>query len=271
MNISFNDLKFIQQIGQTLNLEERMRLQLAILKIQEHYVFDEVLFWGRVEGIEKDYYIALGIQYRGQYEFPLKKFFWSSNNYHFAELPKYNEEFAQRAETLRESFTGQHEHIVFRTDEEINFEDSLEIPSQLPAKNFSELERLSYVVQSIEFQCASIPVGSYRLTPTHELIKTSFKGVTAELKNYQHFRSPIRKDKQDLIARDEALYRPDFLDSLVDDSPNNQWSVQTDSTKRNITIRNLIWPGFLSYNNDYTFGYAYFGDGVKNSDFEFLL
>jgi radial spoke head protein 9 len=38
---------------------------LAILKIQEHYTFDEVLFWGRVEGIEKDYYIAMGIQYKG--------------------------------------------------------------------------------------------------------------------------------------------------------------------------------------------------------------
>ncbi|CAD8211734.1 unnamed protein product [Paramecium pentaurelia] len=271
MDISFNDLKFIQQIGQTLNLEERIKLKLAILKIQEHYTFDEVLFWGRVEGVEKDYYIAIGIQYKGQYEFPLKKFYWSSNNYHFAELPKYNEEYALRAENLREPFTGQHEHIVFKTEEEINFEDSLEIPAQLPAKHFSELERLSFVVQQIEFQCASIPVGSYRLTPTHELIRKTFKGVKAELKNYQHFRAPIRKDKQDLIARDEALYKEDFLDSLVEDSPNQQWSLQTDSTQRNITLRNLIWPGYVTYNNDYTFGYAYFGDGIKNSDFEFLL
>ena len=38
-----------------------------------------------------------------------------------------------------------------------------------------------------------------------------------------------------------------------------------------ITLRNLIWPGYLTYHNDYKFGYAYFGDGIKNSDFEFLL
>lgn len=38
-----------------------------------------------------------------------------------------------------------------------------------------------------------------------------------------------------------------------------------------ITVRSLIWPGFIAYNNDYTFGFAYFGDGIKNSDFEFLI
>lgn len=53
----------------------------------------------------------------------------SSNNYHFAELPKFNEEYSSRAENLRDPFTGQHEHIVFKTDVELNFEDSLEIPA----------------------------------------------------------------------------------------------------------------------------------------------
>lgn len=40
---------------------------------------------------------------------------------------------------------------------------------------------------------------------------------------------------------------------------------------KQITVRNLIWPGYISYNNEYTFGYVYFGDGLKNSDFEFLI
>lgn len=37
------------------NYKGRIKLKLAILKIQEHYTLDEVLFWGRIEGVEKDY------------------------------------------------------------------------------------------------------------------------------------------------------------------------------------------------------------------------
>ena len=37
------------------------------------------------------------------------------------------------------------------------------------------------------------------------------------------------------------------------------------------TVRSLLWPGFVAYSDHFVFGYAYFGDGVKNSDFEFLL
>ena len=85
------DLKFVNQIGQTLNIDERltyrntffrMRLELALLKLSENYQFDSLQFWGRVEGVEKDYYIALGLQLKGEYEFPKKKFFWcSGSNY----------------------------------------------------------------------------------------------------------------------------------------------------------------------------------------------
>lgn len=71
------ELKFVNQLGQTLNIEERMRLELALLKITENYKFDNIYFWGRIEGVERDYYIALGIQYKGQYNFPKKQFFWA--------------------------------------------------------------------------------------------------------------------------------------------------------------------------------------------------
>ncbi|CAD8128159.1 unnamed protein product [Paramecium sonneborni] len=232
----------------------------------------------RVEGVEKDYSISLGIQYKGQYEFPLKKFFWRlqlqllniliiiiwlnclniMKNIH-KEL-KIQESHLQV--NMNISYLKLKKKLILRT---------LQKYLQLPAKNFSELERLSYTVQQIEFQCASMPVGSYRLTPTHELIKKPFTGIKAELKNYQHFRTPTREDKQDLITRDEALYRKDFFDCLVEDTPSQQWSLQADSTQRNITLSILIWPGYITYSNDYSFEYAYFGDGIKNLDFEFFL
>jgi len=38
-----------------------------------------------------------------------------------------------------------------------------------PPKNFYEVDRLAYIVNAIEYDCALIPIGSMRLTPTHEL------------------------------------------------------------------------------------------------------
>lgn len=52
------DLKFVNQIGKTLNLQERMKLELALMKLTEATNFDQILFWGKIEGIKKDYYIA---------------------------------------------------------------------------------------------------------------------------------------------------------------------------------------------------------------------
>jgi radial spoke head protein 9 len=63
----------------------------------------------------------------------------------------------------------------------VNLEDSLEIPRNLPGKNFSELERLSFVVNTIDYQCGLVPVGALKLTPTHEIIgNINFKGLATD-------------------------------------------------------------------------------------------
>ena len=77
--------------GNNVIIRDRTRLELAMLKLTEHYQFDSLYFWGRIEGVERDYYIALGVNDKGEYEFPKKRFFWcSSMNYTFSELPGYN-------------------------------------------------------------------------------------------------------------------------------------------------------------------------------------
>jgi len=76
-----------------LNVEERMKLELSLLKISETEKFDQVLFWGKIEGTAKDYYIAVGLKFRKQFEFPHKKFYWASNDFNFADLPEINPEY----------------------------------------------------------------------------------------------------------------------------------------------------------------------------------
>ena len=35
-----------------------MNIELAILKLHEHEDFEEVLLWGKIRGLNKDYYVA---------------------------------------------------------------------------------------------------------------------------------------------------------------------------------------------------------------------
>lgn len=44
-------------------------------------------------GLNSDYYIAVSYTYTGMYEFPVKKFFWTtSKDYEFAEMPELNDQ-----------------------------------------------------------------------------------------------------------------------------------------------------------------------------------
>jgi radial spoke head protein 9 len=88
----------------------------------------------------------------------------------------------------------------------VNLEDSLEIPKNLPGKNFSELERLSLIVNTVDYQCGLVPVGALKLTPTHEiLLNVNFKGLSLSqslsVENYQHFRLPLSEQKREFIGK----------------------------------------------------------------------
>jgi len=44
-------------------------------------------------GINSDYFIAVGLTYTSQYEFPVKKFFWAlSKDFQFSEMPELNDQ-----------------------------------------------------------------------------------------------------------------------------------------------------------------------------------
>ena len=49
--------------------------------------FEELFFWGKIIGEENDYFIAFGINYRNNYGFPKKIFYYApSNTFKFEEL-----------------------------------------------------------------------------------------------------------------------------------------------------------------------------------------
>jgi hypothetical protein len=80
----------------------------------------------------------------------------------------------------------------------------------IPAKNFTELDRLSCVVHLIEEECQIVPVGAIKILPTHELIhNTAFRGLKieegAKLSSYLHYRKPKSEEKKLIIGKNIEL------------------------------------------------------------------
>ena len=64
-------------------------------------------------GTVKDYFIAIGINFKGNYQFPTKDFFWaSSSNYAFAKLPDMLDQHKGDIDAISTPFTGEHDLIL---------------------------------------------------------------------------------------------------------------------------------------------------------------
>jgi radial spoke head protein 9 len=159
-----------------------------------------------------------------------------------------------------------------------NLEDTIEIVPVVIPKNFTELDRLAYVVAAIENDTHVVPQGAFKLLPKHEIRRNvAFKGLMKEeqrdLNKYLHFRNVQSMEKKTLIESNESVFRDDILDLITEDKAKGSWCVQLDSSKEVATVRSLLWPGYVAYNELGTgkFGGAYFGDGLKNKDLTFML
>ena len=94
--------------GVSLSLDEKMQLEMALHNLHADLSHDELLFWGKITGIKSDYYIALGITYQGQFEFPLKRFYWClSGEFSFREMPDLNDQHKEFIDRETSFFIGE--------------------------------------------------------------------------------------------------------------------------------------------------------------------
>jgi radial spoke head protein 9 len=94
-----------------------MQLELALQRLQGQTTADEVLFWGKINGLDKDYFIALTVTYNGNYEFPDKKFYFTTSaNYTFAEMPDLNEQHRDAVDKMNDFFTGNPTTILINVE-----------------------------------------------------------------------------------------------------------------------------------------------------------
>lgn len=188
-------LKYLSQNGITLNMEEKLQLDLALQKLDNDLDFEELAFWGKISGVQNDYFIAYGTNYMGRKEFPCRQFYWcTSSNWTFSKLPCALKNLDNIFNQVQTYFIGEFDRTIIDNK---GFSEFVHLSKDqaecLPARGITELDRLSFVVSQIDNNCLIVPKGSFKYIPLGEIRRNeAFKGLNVqdafELKNYVHLR-----------------------------------------------------------------------------------
>jgi len=280
-------LKSIAPSGYVLNCQETTALQAGLTILRSTETYDNIFLWGKIFGQTADYYIAYGLR-DSEFEFPSKNFYFACEGKGVvgAEPPMAEFEFQPLNRLTEESAD-----VIIALGTDMNFTgvpstllptplapDAVEGEEALAPPSLTELDRLSQVVQEIDFDTATVPKGAYALNEAHMVVPSSdFKGLGLTeaklLASYCHFRAPTSVACLKALARTDVEFYSNFLDPLKEDLPKGCWAVRQDPSQQQVTLRSLNWPGYCAYHipGSNKFGGLYFGYGQKNRDLPFIL
>ena len=108
---------------------------------------------------------------------------------------------------------------------------------------------MTTIVHAIENDCQICPVGSFRMTPEHQVRRNeAFKGLSKDdgmrLDNYLHFRNVQDEQKREELDLPTAPFNSKFLESAASDQPKGCWTMQKDESSDRVMVRSLLWPGY---------------------------
>ena len=84
----FRQCNHVSSLVTNKEIYYRMQIEMALNTLQAKQECEELQFWGKINGLKNDYYIAVAIKYRDMFEFPVKTFFWAlSTDFEFKEMP----------------------------------------------------------------------------------------------------------------------------------------------------------------------------------------
>lgn len=259
-------LKAVASGGNVLNIAELTGLQAGLTMLKAKDNFSSIFFWGKIYGTTTDYYIAYGLKDAGG-EVLTKSFYCAGADFDFMALQPPTEEVADSviALDLRKPLSG-------------TPSAGLDLGEEEPPMQLTEADRLAQLVQEIDFDTAVVPKGAHALNEAGMVVSSSdFQGLAASeaisLDKYVHFRPPTSVAALKALAQTDTQFYGNFLDSLDGDLPKGCWAVRTDPTAAVVTLRSLIWPGYVAFNVPGTkkFGGLYFGFASKNRDLPFTL
>jgi len=278
--------------GQTLSVSEKAAVETSLAVLKADNGFDTVKFWGRINGIAADYLIAQG------YNLPYAMIdaaispavsFYSTDGVTWFRLEAVDDETSTRCASLSKPFSGDASKVSVLIergtpapaegeDAPAEVEDDGEpAPEGYSKVKITESQRLAYSIAAIDSSCACIPKGAMIMDANENVAPNrSFAGVdgatATDPASYCHFR-PVANPKSIVKLGDAADPASDCFESLTDDVPNGCWSFKLSGTGSSVVCSNLLWPGFTAYAalGAPTYGYCYFGNGLKNTDIAFML
>lgn len=258
MNISYfkEGLELISSSGQRLSPEQILLLENSLTILQHENKFREVFFWGRINAIERDYYISFGYTTDCLKD---RRYFYSLNCYDWFLLPLAKLKNFEAALEAKTKFTG---------------DSSLEDINKL-----KEEDRLSVIVYCITEESALMPRGSvYKRVDDKNVLSNCFRGLSlsesSDSTNFQLYRDPKMNLNQNLLKRHHYNYTTDFYDTIDCIVPDEKsFSRTLTENQKVIIMKSLQWPGMTFYHkiNSKKHGFMYFGDGLKNMDLLFMI
>jgi len=268
-------LRSVSSSGNVLSCEQLTSIQAGLTLLKGKEKLKAVYLWGKFLGKEADYWVAYGLT-ESKLEYPTKMFYYAGEDYDFKALPMITEEVGEAITMLNLTgpLTGLPSTIL-----EMFVEEGMENEAPMaPAMKVTELERLSLLVQEIDFDTAVVPKGAHSLSEAQIVVTSNqFQGLdvskASSLENYVHFRPPASVASLKAHAQSDLQFYSNFLDPLSSDLPKGCWVVRQDPTGALVTLRSLTWPGYQAFHVPGTtkFGGVYFGDATKNTDLAFLL
>eukprot|EP00070_Physeter_catodon_P015598 XP_023973609.1 radial spoke head protein 9 homolog [Physeter catodon] len=194
----------------------------------------------------------------------------STKAFKFRPLPALTANEAKKFDTIRSVTLTGNPTWAADTDEE----DEAEPTDQ----RLTELHMLSGLVKRIDDGTAVVPRGAYTVQNDHKVNPSpEFKGLVysnaQELSSWVHFRPAENIETLRRLAANDYQFHADAFESLQDDVPRGSWVFRHDPVSGTVTLRSLMWPGYVAYCvlNTTTFGSVYIGSGEQNMDLPFLL
>lgn len=265
---------YVGSSGIILSSEQKAALQTSLVILQSENKFSKVYFWGKILGIKDDYFIAQGT---GKDEMAERRTFYSKDCVHWGLLPPATKTMRDQSKLAKGRFTGdpsfEFEHIETKKIGE--GEEATEEEETITIK---EEDRLASIVADIDEDVKIVPRSSFVKTPTGLVVPNrSFEGLTvsesAKLCSYMHFRDPKLLVEKTLLQKANLDKSIDFMDTVEDDCPKGSWSLQFERGSGLVTLRSMLWLGFVAYHvpGSRKFGSIYVGTGEKNADLPFML
>lgn len=267
------NIDYVGSSGIILSPEQKAALQTSLVILKNSGKFHRVYFWGKILGVKDDYFIAQGV---GRDEMENRKTFYSKDCVHWGLLPPATKAMREQSKLAKGRFTGDPSY-EFEHTEQKKSEDGEEAGEE-ETITIKEEDRLSSVIAEIDEDVKIVPRSAFIKTPDGKInANRSFEGLSvsesAKLCSYMHFRDAICLQEKSLLQKANLDKAIDFMDTLEEDIPKGSWSLQFERGSGLVTLRSLLWLGYVFYHvpGTHMYGSCYVGNGEKNLDLPFML